>query len=202
MENYVGKHMPKEEAESVYDEIYAELFGRENRMRKFERTHYVRNDGKSIMKGKNRSYIPRRDREWEIDDRRPKYKKIGEGTMRRYRTELAESVRRNDYDAELCPHEHRVGETTLAMKIKRKYVEMVKVADDFCKQNGYMWGELYAYDPNDHYYHVDYPMEYYRLRSEYMALDTERDRKFQKKLDRGNEHMRTFEALNEWLKYA
>lgn len=215
MGNYVGKHLAGTDAESLYDRMYEELFGAENRMRKFERTHYVRNDGSHIKKDARKCYRSRKVCYFDRDlDDRPDYRKVAN---------IAESVAVDDYNAEIYPHEHYVGKTTLTKKINRKYAEMQKIAEDFRKQNGYRIGtDLWAYD--SHYYHVDYPNEYYRLRSEYLALDAERDEKFRMKLERGITEEYSYECfvdfdddeeffaeiddademrkLNEWLKYA
>ena len=74
---------------------------------------------------------------------------------------------------------------------------MQKIANDFCEKNGYQWGERYAYDPMNHYYHVDYPDEYYRVRNEYMELEAECDRRFKRKLDKGNKYLRKYVCEEE-----
>ena len=51
--DYIGKH----EQMSVYDGILAEVLSdKESRMKKFMRTHEIRNDGKPVRKDKRKSY--------------------------------------------------------------------------------------------------------------------------------------------------
>ena len=174
---------------SLFDTMMQELHAeKELRAEKFRKTHEVRNNGQAVQKDKRKCYYSRKVRYFDrdLDDRFPNKGKSMYMTIRRYRNDVAESVRRADCDAEIRPYaEHHVGKTTLSKQMNRKYAEMQKIAHDFCEKNGYQWGELYAYDPKDHYYHVDYPDEYYKVRSEYHVLRMECDERFVRKMQKG-----------------
>lgn len=114
-------------------------------------------------------------------------KKEGQKKFPEYEAEILRNMKDAELEksarAELIPDpEHYVGKSTIAKRMKRAGERMQKIADDFCRQNGYVWGERWAYDPNDHYYHVDYPDEYYRARSEYIDLCNECDERWEQKL--------------------
>lgn len=178
---YVGKH---EDAKSLFDAIHAEMLGeKELRAEKFMRTHEVRQTGQAVLKDKRKPHFSRKIRYFDrdLDDRFPNKGKSMYMTIQRYRSEIDESLARNDDDIP----EHRVGKTTLSRVMNRTYARMQKIAHDFCEKNGYQLGECYAYDPKNHYYHVDYPDEYYRVRSEYMALRDECDERFIRKMQKG-----------------
>ena len=77
---------------ALFDAMMAEICGeQEARLRKFERTHYVRSDKKHIKKDRrdNRSRLTRYfDR--DLDNRFPMRGKFPEMTIRRYRAETRE----------------------------------------------------------------------------------------------------------------
>ena len=96
----------------------------------------------------------------------------------------AERILRDDYNAELYPHEHRVGETTLKKQIERKWEEMIQIKLEFLSSTGTTptfgsWaetsdGELRAY-----------PSEYYQLQTEMEELESYAQHRFELKLEKG-----------------
>ena len=209
MEDYIGKH---EQNVSVFDAIHAEILGeKELRREKFMRTHGVDKFGNPVKKDKTNKDRKRNKlrriskmygfcfedgKEWywvcgamgrkqntELDAEIVTNLKIAERD--RSLREDYEDEQRQAYWDEIGYVPERVGKTTLTKVMNRTYRRMQKIANDFCEKNGYQWGELYAYDPKNHYYHVDYPDEYYRVRSEYMALREECDERFIRKMQKG-----------------
>ena len=181
---------------SVYDAMMAEIADEhDDRLRKFERTHYVRNDGKPIKKDKRKANYSRRvlyfDR--DLDDRFPNKGKSMYMTIRKYRDDMAESVRRADYDAEVNPEQERyVGKTTLAKQIDRKYAEMQKMKEEFCREHECRpLFDDYAVTKQFGFI-VWYPDEYYRLKNEYEQLVDKQDKLYQQKIDKNNKDMRIF----------
>ena len=209
MEDYIGKH---EQNVSVFDAIHAELLGeKELRAEKFMRNHGVDKFGNPVKKDKTpkdrKADKIRRIRKlygdvfedgryWYWERGKEGQKKIPDKDaeiLRNMKDAESDRIMREDYEDEqrqaywdeIGYVPERVGKTTLTKVMNRTYRRMQKIANDFCEKNGYQWGELYAYDPKNHYYHVDYPDEYYRVRSEYMALREECDERFIRKMQKG-----------------
>ena len=191
---YEGKH--EKDKAVVYDEIMDEIVSDRNaRLRKFEQTHYVRNDGKSIHKDKRKANYSRKIRYFDrdLDDRFPNKGKSMYMTIQKYRDDMAESVRRDDYDAEINPAgEHHVGKTTLQKQIDRKYAELQKIKTDFCEKNFlHPAGDDYAVTAQFGFV-VFYPNEFYQKKWELQELELKQKKAYQRKLDRGNKYMRKY----------
>lgn len=160
---------------SLYDAMVAELYAeQEIRMRKFERTHYVRSDKKHIKKNRrdNRSRLTRYfDR--DLDNRFPMKGKFPEMTIRRYRAETRERIARADYEIEIMDAE-------MEADIQRRVVDIELEIKANSARLAYLYeakeaGEIL-------------PGEY---REECGDL-----------LSQGDKLVAEFDSLNEWLKWA
>lgn len=193
---------------SVFDAIHAEMLGeKELRAEKFRRTHDLckkskdktpadrKRDKKARMR-KLYGDVFEDGRYWYWERGKEGQKKIPDKDaeiLRNMKDAESDRIMREDYEDEqrqaywdeIGYVPERVGKTTLSKVMNRTYARMQKIAHDFCEKNGYQWRECYAYDPKNHYYHVDYPDEYYRVRSEYMALREECDERFIRKMQKG-----------------
>ena len=122
---------------SLYDAMVAEICGeQEARLRKFERTHYVRNDGKAVKKDRrdNRSRLTRYfDR--DLDNRFPMKGKFPEMTIRKYRAETRERIIRADYNAEIDEDMEALLEMEehLAWLEQRDLEDFIRVQDEYAR---------------------------------------------------------------------
>ena len=196
MGNYVGKHLAVEDAESLYDQMYEDLFGTKNRMRKFERTHHADNSKKDKTNKERKAEKFRRISKMYgfcFEDGKDFCWACGP-MGRKKSTELDADIVINAKIAEreksayvdlLGDPEHYVGKTTLTKRRDRIWRDMQKIANDFCNRNGYQWGEDYAYDPENHFFHVDYPDKFYNLRSDMLVIESIMHDQYIKKVAKG-----------------
>ena len=91
-------------------------------------------------------------------------------TIRKYRNDMAESVRRSDYDAEINPSDRRVGYNTIQRMMynadKRMREIRAEVADNIFVVETYDDFYFTVYEDGAKYQH-HYPYEYYNCQSEW-----------------------------------